>query len=39
MWLFKSQVFIELGSDLTITAALVLDIITQISKEREFLSP
>lgn len=36
MWVFKSEVFIELGSDLTIAEALVLEIkITQIRKERE----
>ena len=30
MWVFKSEVFIELGSDLTIAEALVLEIkITQ----------
>lgn len=38
MWLFKSEVFIELGSDLTIAAGLMLEIITQIRKERESLS-
>lgn len=37
MWLFKSEVFIELGSDLTIAAGLMLEIITQIRKEN--LSP
>ena len=35
MWLFKSEVFIELGSDFTIAEALVLEIITQIRRERE----
>ena len=37
MWLFKPEVFIELGSDLTTAEALVLEIITQIRKERIFL--
>lgn len=35
-WLFKSAVFIELGSDFTIAEALALEIITQIRSERIF---
>lgn len=33
MWLFKSEIFIELGPDLTIAEALVMEIITQVRKE------